>query len=139
MSKLKIIALCILFSGCTSIEKLGNESQFQSMLGAKTLLSDALICSIEPREGVSVQNQIVWQVKNNECYIGDTVMPLNEGDTVIVTDIIEVKRLNLFKFQDWYILEYVVNRSQPVEFIYHWGMSTTSPDYPHNAKLPKWK
>lgn len=139
MSTLKIIALCILFSGCTSVERLGAESRFQSMLGTKTLTRDGLVCSRDPRAGMSIQNQIVWQDKNDKCYIGDTVASLKQGDSVVVTDVVEVKRSNLFKFQHWYIVGHLLNQAEPISFIYHWGMSTTSPDYPDNINVPEWE
>lgn len=139
MSRLNIILVCVLLSGCTSIQIWDGKSDFKSLIGKKTLLHDGLVCIGKPRKKVQTPNQIVWQNKNENCYIGDTLMKVKKGDSVIVTNVVEVKSLNLFQFQHWYLIGYIPYQNEEVPFYFYWALTTTSPDYPERVHTPKWK
>ena len=138
MKNKALAGIIILLSGCTNVVSKNQVDLFKGLLGEKTLTTDGLICRKDRKKGAPTANQIVWQDENNKCYIGDTVLNLSAGDKVFITEVLEVKRLNLFKFQNWYLVGYTTISGVKTEFIYLWALTTASPEYPEIQNEPKW-
>ena len=138
MKNKALAVMIILLSGCTNVVSKNQGDLFKDLLGEKTLTADGLICKKDGRKGAPTANQIVWQNENSRCYIGDTVLNLSSGDKVVITEVLEVKRLNLFKFQHWYLVGYTTISGVKTEFIYLWALTTASPEYPDIQNEPKW-
>lgn len=84
-------------------------------------------------------DEIVWQRKDDKCYLGETIAILEKGTTVEIYSLQEHKHRNLFHFENWYLLGKVSIDEKDKSFYYYYGSSTTSPGTPEFVYAPRWR